>query len=567
MTEYRKEILSRISESEFSEALLLEYLDGVVFAVSGEDRLFRFTEFLAGKLNNFIDFEKLSYSENIASVVDKLISEENRETLKRRLSLETVAEKLKTEDIYNVDFHASRFLKRKNVYKRVSYRYMDKNRDVIVITCEDTSNYILSDIDPLTGIYNLNGFHKNVKKWIKEHPGKKYRVQRYNIDKFRDINGIYGYELGNKLLADCGKHMRKHDTPDSFSAHLNADHFVRFCSEDSLSPKEYYDGFAESFAGYALKIPLSIHMGIYDLCEPDCNSYTMSYKALLALQATKGKFNRPIAYYKKGMMGVELEHQEFLNDLDRAIEKEEFKVWFQPQVNYSTKRLIGAEALIRWQHPERGLVPPGEFLPVFESSSRISELDRYMIDKACKYVKKWSRQMPDIPIVISVNLSRIDIQRQDFVKHLREIIESNRIPISSIRLEITESAYTENSELLIDVIDELHSSGFIVEMDDFGSGYSSLNVLKDIPIDILKLDMKFLSGSSNTERGKAIIRSVVGMASLLDIPVIAEGVETEEQADMLLSFGCENMQGYYFSKPVPAEEYEEILSGRQPIFG
>ena len=174
--------------------------------------------------------------------------------------------------------------------------------------------------------------------------------------------------------------------------------------------------------------------------------------------------------------------------------------------------------------------------------------------------------MPDIPIVISVNLSRIDIQRQDFVKHLREIIESNRIPISSIRLEITESAYTENSELLIDVIDELHSSGFIVEMDDFGSGYSSLNVLKDIPIDILKLDMKFLSGSSNTERGKAIIRSVVGMASLLDIPVIAEGVETEEQADMLLSFGCENMQGYYFSKPVPAEEYEEILSGSQPIF-
>ena len=174
--------------------------------------------------------------------------------------------------------------------------------------------------------------------------------------------------------------------------------------------------------------------------------------------------------------------------------------------------------------------------------------------------------MPDIPIVISVNLSRIDIQRQDFVKHLREITESNRIPISSIRLEITESAYMENSELLIDIVEELHGNGFIVEMDDFGSGYSSLNVLKDIPIDILKLDMKFLSGSSSTEREKAIIRSVVSMASLLDIPVIAEGVETKEQADMLLSFGCENMQGYYFSKPVPAEEYEKILSGSQPIF-
>ena len=285
----------------------------------------------------------------------------------------------------------------------------------------------------------------------------------------------------------------------------------------------------------------------------------MSYKALLALQTAKGKFDEPIAYYEKDMMDVEMQQQEFLNEIDGAIENEEFEVWFQPQVNYKTKSIIGAEALIRWRHKEKGLIPPGAFLPVFESSNKIIDLDKYMIHKTCSYMRRWKRLMPDKNIIVSVNLSRIDIQREGFADKLKALVESSNIPLKNIRLEITESAYMDNSEMLIAVVDELRERGFIVEMDDFGSGYSSLNSLKDIEIDILKLDMRFLAGKHDTRRSKIIISSVISMARGLDLPVIAEGVETKDQADMLLDFGCEQMQGYYFSKPVPAEEYEKML--------
>ena len=556
MQEYRCDILKRISENKFSEKLLLEYFDGILFIDPASDKIFPLSAKLSGKLFSYIDFDHNSYTENMNALVDQLVPSKNKTYLKTSLSLPVILEKLTIDIKYSVDFYIRKNENEGPLYKRLCYKYLDEQKDFIVLMCNDTLSH---DFDPVTGLYDTTGFHKRIKKWIENNPGRKFRIQRYDIDKFRDINGIYGYDMGNQLLRDCGYHMKKHDTADSFSAHLNADHFARFCSDDSLSPKEYYDGFVEAFADYKLNMPISIHMGVYDLCEPDCDTYTMSYKALLALQSAKGKFNKPISYYEKGMMDIEMEQQEFLSDLDRAIAQEEFEVWFQPQINYRTKQIIGAEALIRWKHPVKGLIFPGSFLPIFESSNRIAELDRYMIDKTCQYMNKWIHQMPNRHVIISVNLSRIDIQRQNFVQKLQAIVEKNHIPLSNIRLEITESAYMDHAEILIPVINELKKAGFVIEMDDFGSGYSSLNTLKDINIDILKLDMKFLSGGYNTENSKIIISSVISMAHALNLPVIAEGVETREQAEMLHNFGCDQMQGYYFSKPVPAKEYEKML--------
>ncbi len=559
MSNYRSEFLNKISEEKFSEKLLLEYFDGIAFIDMSDGRIFPFSDCLFGKLKYYVDYENYSYYENVQRLVDRLIPHQNREIIKDLLKLENIKDKLDGQEKYNVDFYIMRNIDGDMLYKRICFRYFDRENNIVMFICEDMSAIISSDIDPLTGIYDSTGFHKRVSRWIRENPGRKYRMLRYDIDHFKDINGIYGYDMGNRLLRDCGYHMRRNDTPDSFSGHLNADHFVRFCSEDSPSADEYCNSFAESFAGYDLKIPISVHVGVYDLCEEDCNSYTMSYKALLALQTAKGKFDEPIAYYEKDMMDVEMQQQEFLNEIDGAIENEEFEVWFQPQVNYKTKSIIGAEALIRWRHKEKGLIPPGAFLPVFESSNKIIDLDKYMIHKTCSYMRRWKRLMPDKNIIVSVNLSRIDIQREGFADKLKALVESSNIPLKNIRLEITESAYMDNSEMLIAVVDELRERGFIVEMDDFGSGYSSLNSLKDIEIDILKLDMRFLAGKHDTRRSKIIISSVISMARGLDLPVIAEGVETKEQADMLLDFGCEQMQGYYFSKPVPAEEYEKML--------
>lgn len=264
-------------------------------------------------------------------------------------------------------------------------------------------------------------------------------------------------------------------------------------------------------------------------------------------------------------MDAEIEQRELLNDVDKAFQNDEFEVWFQPQVNYRTKQIVGAEWLTRWRHPQKGLLAPGRFLPIMESSNRIGEMDRYVIEKACRYMRKWMDLWPDKQIILSGNLSRSYVHNPDFVQNLKTHVESNNVPIENVRFEITESAYMDKPEQLIDVVNQMRKEGFIVEMDDFGSAYSSLNILKDIDIDILKLDMKFLADESS-KRSKIIIFSIIQMAKELEIPVIAEGVETKEQADMLLDFGCEIMQGYYFSKPIPAEEYEKMLQS-PAIFG
>lgn len=554
-----KKTPGRISESEIAKRLLMKYFDGVVLVDLSDGALIQVSDFLTGKLKNVLSHDKVLYEDQVNAIIDRKIPDAHRNAMKAGMSLATIREELKSHPTYNVDFQTAMNGDGVCAYKRICYEYLDEKKDLVIAVCEDTSDIITNEIDPLTGLYNSTGFHNRVQKWIAENPGRKYRIVRYNIDRFKDINGIYGYSMGNRLLRDVGYHMKRNDTQDSFSAHLNADHFIRFCSDDSLSPQEYYDDFVSGFSGYALKIPISIHAGVYNLCEPDCNSFTMSYKALLALQFAKGSFSKHIVYYEKGMMGVEMEHQELLKDVDRAIENEEFEVWFQPQVDYLTHTLTGAEALIRWRHPERGLIQPGVFIPLLEHSDYITAVDRYMIDRTCRYMRKWMDKMPGLPVIVSVNLSRNDIYDPGCCEMLKEIIGKYNIPIENLRLEITESACVDNAETIVSVINRLRAEGFITEMDDFGSGYSSLNSLKDIDIDILKLDMKFLAGNRNTEKSKIIISSMINMASALGLPVIAEGVETREQAAMLLDFGCRNMQGYYFSRPVPADEYEKIL--------
>lgn len=288
-------------------------------------------------------------------------------------------------------------------------------------------------------------------------------------------------------------------------------------------------------------------------------------EALLALQTVKGDMHNKIAYYESGMLRREQEQLEFLNEIDDALENDCFEVWFQPQVDYEKKQIFGAESLIRWRHPIKGLLSPMTFIPLLEKSNYISKVDKYLIEKVCKYMRRWIDALPDKKIQISVNLSRLDIIDSDFVNSLSQIVKSYGIPHSALHLEVTESAYMKDAELLITEVDKLRNQGFSVEIDDFGAGYSSLNTLKDMNVDKLKLDMKFLSGGHGDKKEKIIIAAVIDMSHTLGLPIIAEGVETKEQADMLLKFGCKQMQGFYFSKPLPVEEYEALLYGKTKL--
>ena len=359
--------------------------------------------------------------------------------------------------------------------------------------------------------------------------------------------------------------MKRFDDETSFSAHLYADHFMRFCAEDALPVQDYYDNFSETFANYRLSIPITMHMGVYDLCEKGEDPYTMMYKALLALQTIKGDMNNTVAFYESGMMKQEREKLILLKDVDSAIENDNFEIWFQPEIDYMTKRVFSAEALIRWRHPEKGFILPDTFIPLLEKSNCISKVDKYVIEKTCAYIRKWLNRNPSLPVQISVNLSRHDVLSETFMTFISDTVNKYDVPHSALHFEVTESAYMDKTDQLISSVENLRKKGFSVEIDDFGAGYSSLNTLKDMDVDKLKLDMKFLSDTNNFEREKTIISAVIKMSHTLGLPVIAEGVETKEQAEMLMNFGCNEMQGYYFSKPVPAEEYEKLLFGETKV--
>lgn len=541
------------------DKLVSDHFDGVMLVDCDTGKLVYVNDWLGGSLETIAGPDGTLHDTVVENLTESRVPQADRPALKEELRLSTVKKMLEHNETYNVDFHTDPEITGEDMYKRITFEYLDAEKKYILLACEDVSSILTGETDPLTGLFNSSGFHKHVREWIKKHPDKKYRIQRYDIDRFKDINGVYGYSVGNELLKMMGYHMKKYDSSESFSAHLNADHFVRFCSEDALSVDEYFEAFNECFKEYDLKIPITMHIGVYDLCETDCDSFTMSYKALLALQSIKGNFTKKIAYYEKGMMQSEYEQQELLKDIEHALANDEFEAWFQPQVDYAKRELIGAEALVRWRHPTKGLLQPGMFIPLLERSDYISAVDEYIINKTCKYVRGWMDEMPGKMIIAAVNLSRNDILKSGICDKMKNIVKSNGLPPQCIRFEVTESSYMENSEMMISTVKEFNNAGFVIEMDDFGSGYSSLNTLKDIDIDVLKLDMRFLSGNDNSEKSKIIISAIINMSSALGLPVIAEGVETKEQADMLLGFGCKYMQGYYFSRPVPADEYEKML--------
>ena len=546
-------------EQQILKQLFKEHCDSVLLLDVDKERIIPIDDFLMGKLGKYVGKEGVPYTKLIEQLVTDYIDDISKPKTYESTTLSVVKKQLETKPSYTVTYQAFSEHNLKCKYKSLSYKYCGDSKRYILMDFEDVTDILSNDIDPLTGLYDSTGMSKKVNKWLAEHPNEKFRIQRYNVDRFGDYNGVYGYDAGNKMLRDFGQYMKSMDNEETFSGHLGADHFIRFCTEKCPPVEHYYYSFYKEFVNYAVKIPIRIQVGVYDLCEPNCTYDQMSYKALLALHALKEKANKGIGFYEKGMIDVELEKQELLNDFDEALKNNEFETWFQPQVNYKTGKITGAESLVRWRHPTKGLLSPATFMPLLERSGLISALDRYTIEKSCNYLKKWMDMMPDKSLVVSQNLSRVYVHNKNFVKRLTDVVRRAGVPVSSVHLEITESAYMERTEHLIEVVKQLRRTGFVVEMDDFGSAYSSLNLLKDLDIDVLKLDMKFLSGSDNNERGKIIISSIIRMANRLNLPVVAEGVETKEQADMLLSYGCELMQGYYFSKPVPADEYEKML--------
>ena len=414
----------------------------------------------------------------------------------------------------------------------------------------------LTQHDHLTGILNRSAFAAETEALLRNNPETAYVFIQFDIDNFRIINQLFGSRAGNALLQAIAEYLKGYVKSGTY-ARLEADHFAICVPESNLCLEELSDGISKCVNRIGINLQLRASFGIYRIEDKTIPVEQMYDMAVMASKAVKGNYWEYYAYYDDKMSDIILHEQEIIGEMEYALRNNQFEVLLQPQYNYTTGNIVGAETLVRWNHPEKGIIMPKSFIPIFEKNGFIVQLDQYIWEYACKLLHKWSEEDSRLnSLPLSVNISRIDFYRMDLCATMKQLAEKYDLDPKLLRLEVTESACMGNPEHMINIIKELQSYGFIVEMDDFGSGYSSLNILKSMPVNVLKLDMKFLSGDGDYNKGCSILRSIVHMAKAIDLSIIAEGVETREQADFLNNIGCEIMQGYYYSYPLRVHEYE-----------
>lgn len=420
-----------------------------------------------------------------------------------------------------------------------------------------------SSFDPLTGLYREKAFEREAAARIAAAPAGTYLLACCDVDNFKAINSQYGRATGDFALQQMGRVVEDFASAyGGIACRVSADNFELLlpAATPALLP-ELAATLEEAFKSRSVHLKLQLSIGRYVIDDKRLAFSEMTNNALLAKRSIKGRYNVPVAYFDDEMRRASIEEQRIISLMDYALAEGQFEVWLQPQYDHGTGAMTGAEALVRWRDPERDeMVPPGAFVPVFERNGFIYELDAYVWERVCELLRLRLDEGKD-PLPISVNVSRIDLLQSDFYERITALTESYGVPESLLRLEITESAFSSDTARIIDVVRRLRERGFTIEIDDFGSGYSSFSVLKDVPADVLKLDMLFLSGDDAAGRGGAIVESVVRMAKRIGVQVVAEGVETREQADYLRSIGCPVMQGYFYDRPLPLHDFEERVEG------
>ncbi|MGP1587706.1 MAG: EAL domain-containing protein [Treponemataceae bacterium] len=430
----------------------------------------------------------------------------------------------------------------------------------------------MANVDELTGIFNKHSFTEATERMLKIHKDKNFVIIRFNIERFKVINDLFGSSVGDLILVDVANALKRiftnivkneknpEDNEKNFTetyGRLVADHFVACFEVGSKNIEQILLEIEKEIDVHALNYAVQIKVGVYKISDKSMDIDTMCDRANLPLQAIKGNYLKNIAYYDKTLRDVLLQEQEFVTEMPNALENNEFEIYLQPIVSIFEERIVGAEALVRWNHPKRGLLAPGGFVPFFEKSGLIAKLDQYVWTCAFAYQReRIKRKLPEISI--SVNISRMSLYNPHLCDDIINLSKKYEVPPKLLKLEITESAYNDNPEQLLCTMNALHKYGFIILMDDFGSGYSSLNMLKEILVDVLKIDMCFLQDFGKSPRSASILTSIVRMAKWLKIPVVCEGVETQNQLDFLKEIGCEFVQGFYYSKPVPISEFEEL---------
>ena len=428
---------------------------------------------------------------------------------------------------------------------------------------EDRDILRWTERDHLTGLYNKDFFFRYAVQLDTHHLDTPADAILMNINHFHTINDRYGKSYGDDLLRRIGAGtLTIVQETGGIACRSEADTFLIYCPHRtdydtlletvSVQMNSTEDGQSEN--------RVRIRMGVYANADKTLDIERRFDRAKIAADTVKGSFTHAIGIYDDSLYEAELLEEQLIEEFPRAIREKQFQVYYQPKFDVRPDKpiLCSAEALVRWRHPSLGMVSPDVFIPLFENNGLIYRLDSYVWAEAAAQIRDW-RMLLGIRLPVSVNVSRIDLYEPKLIDQLREITEQNGLSPHDLLLEITESAYTEDSAQIIESVRQLREIGFRVEMDDFGSGYSSLNMLSTLPVDALKLDMQFIRTAFKARKDTRLLETMIQLAEAFEVPTIAEGVETAEQVFTLKAMGCDIIQGYYFSKPIPPSEMEKFI--------
>lgn len=421
--------------------------------------------------------------------------------------------------------------------------------------------------DPVTKCPNSNKFIMDAEPLLERRGKRHYALIYFDINKFRLINDSFGHQIGDRMLCEIAGILREILRPDQPFGHISGDHFVILTSYSNLQADIV--GLVERLFSHVRRISinnfsafnLTLAVGIYCVQENETDINNMINRASMARTNAKGSHESRFAFFSDQARSTLLEEASLESEMEAALRTGQFVPFYQPLIDFHTGQIVGAEALIRWSHPIKGLIPPGKFIPLFERNGFINKVDRFMLQQICRQIREHLDRGLTVPR-ISLNLSRVLLGQKDLVPFIQTTVLRHGLSPSMIEFELTESAFYDNLDYLIEIMNKLRTLGFTVAMDDFGVGYSSLHMLKKMPVDVLKLDREALSGIETDERSRSIVRMMVALGHELQFTVVSEGVESFEQANFLRGIGSDLAQGYVFARPMPAEEFYHLLLSR-----
>ena len=409
--------------------------------------------------------------------------------------------------------------------------------------------------DSLTGMFNQEHFYEVAEQMIHANPDKQFVIIGTDIKNFKLVNDLFGVEMGDAVLKRAAEIIAGLATQYTVFGRITGDRFAILMLEERLREEVFLNESAKlsDVLNHTI-FRFHVHFGVYYVTDPNVKVSIMCDRAFLAIRTIKDSYENTVAYYDKSMRDSFVSEHKVISEFEQAIQEGQFRAFIQPQISVDGS-IRGGEALVRWLHPEEGLVPPYKFISIFERTGLISRLDPYIWDIACGKIRQW-QDAGYKHHYISVNISPKDFLLIDVYEILTALVKKHDIPPENLHLEITETSVMNNPKEQLPLINKLRQFGFIVEIDDFGSGYSSLNTLKDLRADVLKIDMGFLSKTEYVDRSLTILKMIISLAKSLNMEVITEGVETREQVDFLTEFGCDVFQGYYFAKPMQVSDFE-----------